>query len=396
MFRQLANTIAGGVATPASTETVLTSRPSELAEYLESCWLLRDQNLVQGLPAPAPWPAAQVPAQPNEDAIMRVSARPAQLDVPPGLPPAAGAVWPHLAYAFTLEQSRIIPVFRRLLELYVTGSIPLASWQSRNWIRAAEELFFASPRLPSVYSLESHIRPDGDARRRNAYYRLFGMDLSHGGEDGRPHGYVKSQLANREFVPVFETLLVEIWKAYSNRRNAIGPDTTDDNYIADLLRRLFDILAGQRLQGALAREEFEAVAMLSWFDLTLAFDTQVTRDLNAQASSPTERLFKIAQRAGVSVHVRTDSYFQMALPLSNILRGIESGALSGVPGAQALYLVAGPNQTDVLTLINHWSIATGRNLKDPTVRQPVGAALTTPSGAVGGNGGISRIAAVTR
>lgn len=39
---------------------------------------------------------------------------------------------------------------------------------------------------------------------------------------------------------------------------------------------------------------------------------------------------------------------------------------------------------DVLTIITHWSVATGRNVKDPTARQPLGAVLT--AAARGGDG----------
>src|SRR6266571_1684628 len=180
MFRQLANILApGGAANAASAELALTLRPSELSEYLESCWLLRDQNLFEGLPpAPVQPPGPQVPPQAAEDALLRTMARPVALDAPPALPPPTGAVWPHLGYAFMLEQTRMVSAFRRLLEMYVNGAMRIASWQTRNWIRGTEELFFASPRLPSVYLLESHLRSDSGTRRRNAYFLVVGMELS--------------------------------------------------------------------------------------------------------------------------------------------------------------------------------------------------------------------------
>jgi len=395
MFRQLADSLGpGGVANPVSAETVLTSRPSELSEFLEACWLLRDAAQFAGLPpAPVPPPGLQIPANALDDVALRTMARPVPLDAPPAVPippapaagaPPPGAVWPHLSYALMLEQTRMVVIFRRILEMYITGVLPVVSWQTRNWLRATEELFFASPRLPSVYSLESHLRMDSGARRRNSYFRLLGIDLSHGTDDGRPYPYVKPEAANRDFAAVFEVLLGEVWRAYTNRNNGIGPDTTDDLSTADLLRRLNEMLTGRRLQGALAREEFEAVALMSWLDLTLNFNTAIIGDLAAQGSSAPERLMRIAQRASVAPHARTDSYFQMAIPLSTILRGIESGAITGIPGAQSLYL--GLNQADMLTLITHWSIAAGRNIKDPAVRVSPGGAVLPAAPLPRGNG----------
>jgi len=377
MFRQLAQSLG-------SVDLVLTSRPSELSEYLEICWRLRDPRLFEGLPpAPVPQPGLQIPPTPADDWALRDMARSFPLDAPPAV--LRRAVWPHLSYALVLEQTRMVMVFRRLLEMYVGGVIPIVSWQTRNWIRATEELFFASPRLPSVYSLESHLRMDGEARRRNAYFRLLGIDLGHGTEDGRPYPYVKPEASNREFASTLENLLVEVWRAYTNRNNGIGPDTTDDAAMADLLRRLNEMLTARRLQGALAREEFEAVALMSWLHLTVNSNTMIINDLSAQSSSAADRLMKVAQRVNVPVHARSDSYFQMAVPLSNILRGIESGAISGIAGAMSLYL--GVNQVDMLTLITHWSIATGRNLKDvPAVRVSPGGAAPLPAAIPRGNG----------
>ena len=57
--------------------------------------------------------------------------------------------------------------------------------------------------------------------------------------------------------------------------------------------------------------------------------------------------------------------------MSNILIAIESGA---VPNAQSLY--NGAFAADMLEIITNWSIVTGRNVKDPTLRLPVGKVLT--------------------
>ena len=55
----------------------------------------------------------------------------------------------------------------------------------------------------------------------------------------------------------------------------------------------------RRRGGLLAREEFVYVTMLSWFHLTLETDTPDRPDLKADATSPADRLAKIAQRVGM-------------------------------------------------------------------------------------------------
>ena len=54
------------------------------------------------------------------------------------------------------------------------------------------------------------------------------MDLTHGMDDGRPYAYAKPDRSNRDFPTMLDALLGEVWRAYMNRNNAIGPDSTDD------------------------------------------------------------------------------------------------------------------------------------------------------------------------
>ena len=130
--------------------------------------------------------------------------------------------------------------------------------------------------------------------------------------------------------------------------------------------------------------------------LSLAYGTQVVADLDAQAAGVADRLKKIGERVGLPAHARSDSYFQMAVPMSNLLIAIESGVLLNNAGA----LYNGPYTPDLLDIITHWSIATGRNIKDPALRQPLGVLAAAGTGAgtlVGGNGApVNRIAVALR
>jgi hypothetical protein len=379
MFIETANAMGGNAA---AADIILTQqRPLQILDYLEGYW----QIAAPGFPVPA-------------DPAM---ARPTALD-PPGLlaPPAPGLVH-HIAYALCLENTRLADIMRRVVAEYRSGErLPPATAPTLRWLQATEEVFFTSPVPFSVRSLASSLRPDPAAIRRNAYYRLLGMDLNHGTEDGRPYQYVKADVSNRDFSVAFETLLAEAWKGYINRNNSFGENRTDDNAINELVRRLQEMLNARRQAGNLAREEFDAVATLSWFFLTIAYDTQVVRDLDATAVGVADRLRLIGERVGMAPHARADSYFQLAHPMSVILRAIEQNAILAAGGASSLY--DGFYQPWMLQIITHWSIATGRNLKDVTAAQNAGVVLqATAPGAVPAvpamNGaGSSRIAAAPR
>jgi hypothetical protein len=197
------------------------------------------------------------------------------------------------------------------------------------------------------------------------------MDLNHGTEDGRPYPYTKPPASNRDFALVFETLLREVWTGYVNRQNQGTANPTDDNAILELVRRLREMLNARRINANLAREEFDAVATLSWFFLTVAYNTAVIQNLNAAADGVADRLRMIGERVGLMPHARADSYFQLAAPMSVVLRAIE---LDAVGGAGNLYVQGGFFTALMLQIITHWSIATGRDLK----------ALPAWSGASGG------------
>jgi hypothetical protein len=73
---------------------------------------------------------------------------------------------------------------------------------------------------------------------------------------------------------VFEALLAELWRGFSNATNFDGPNTIDDNATIELVRRLHDMLLARRKATALSREEFDAIAALSWLHLTVIDNTR--------------------------------------------------------------------------------------------------------------------------
>jgi hypothetical protein len=273
--------------------------------------------------------------------------------------------WDHLIYAYLIENTCIYDIFRRVIYEYRHGErlgVPLASTQ--HWLRNTEELFFRDPAPFSIYSVSSYIRPDQGASRRNAYYRMFGMDLNHGTKDNKPYPYEKPVNANREFVRTFEEFLKEVWVAIVNIANTSGLRQTDPAKISLLARRLHDMLRTRRINGNLSQEEFWFVSMMSWFHLSLEFDSPIVVSLRAEGSNEEERLKKIANQVKSPVHAKSYYFFRLADPLSRLLTQIEIGTYNDPITVPALYTAGSTIESDINLVINYWSLATDRNMKE--------------------------------
>ena len=131
-----------------------------------------------------------------------------------------------------VENTRVYEIFRRVLEEYAYGErLGVPSDEGQRWLRTTEQLFYRDNPPFQIYTLASWIRPDIRAVRRNAYHRLFGIDLNHGTDDNRPYPYPRAAAANTEFSATFEELLREVWRAIENVRNQVGdqPDRRHDD-----------------------------------------------------------------------------------------------------------------------------------------------------------------------
>lgn len=274
--------------------------------------------------------------------------------------------WHHLIYAYMIENTRIYEIFRKVIYEFIHGEklgVPLKNTGCEHWLRTTEELFFKDPAPFLITSVSSHIRSDLGATRRNAYYRMFGMDLNHGMDDKKEYPYLKPKASNREFVNTFENLLREVWIGITNVTTT-NTNPTDDAAIANLTERLHNMLITRRETGNLSREEFYAVSTLSWFHLALEFDSPIVLACDGEAASPEERLFKIAERVNLPAHGESRSFFEIAESMSILLTLIETGSLNSTSSARVLYDSSLSSLPDLMrTMITHWSILTGREMK---------------------------------
>lgn len=359
MFRQLAFTnLPPNLQTQDrenAANALMSRHPFELAAQLEDAWNKRsltspraDLDSLLGSPHNrsnvAGFPnAALFPAPRTADTAVR---------------------WDHLIYAYMIENTRIFEVFRRVLHELLHGEkLGTPNADATAWLRTTEELFYNDVAPYRITNITSQIRADLRATRRNAYQRMFGMDLNHGADDGKPYTYIKAEAANSEFVATFEELLREVWIGMTLVNASSSPNSTDNAKIHELIRKLFNMLRSRRQNGNLSREEFAAVSAMSWFHLTVEFDSAIVKSLRAEASGTEQRLFKIAERVGLPAHGLSKNFFDVADALSRILIQIEAGDFQNVGAVPGLFTPPGGPESDMRTIITHWTAITGRDVK---------------------------------
>jgi hypothetical protein len=210
------------------------------------------------------------------------------------------------------------------------------------------------------------------------YYWMFGIDLSHARELAAVHPYARPDGANHDFIPTFEAFAGEVWRGIENAKDQIGPNATDNEAIATAARRLYDMMATRRLNSNLSREEYRAVAVMSWLHLAVMYDSPIVLALNASASSPEQRLNNIAGRVGMSAHSKAKALFDLSQPFSSLIQSIETNSFSDPANVPLLYSTGSPIATNAEIVIDQYSLATGRDLKAPAMTMTTRAATSRP------------------
>jgi hypothetical protein len=410
MFRMLARLIADPtLSNPAAVpnaETVFATHPIQLSRWLEEVWagggianwpaFGTTPNVALGDPAVVV--RLQLPNGLRDDGLRSGIASPPGGPVTPPIfepPPALGVgmvlPWDHLVYAYLLESTGIVEILAEVLRRFLVGeTLDAPSIDTLVWIRATEELFFRDPPLFHIGGLTSQLRPDARTNRRNAYWRMFGTDLPHplpgAAADAQPWKRDAGAVANTRFLELWTELLRQVWMGIENDRNQVGANPTDPSYLAYLCQTLGEMLRLRRRGGMLAREEYRAVTMLSWFHLTVETDTPVVVDLRARAGgvgNPADRLAAIGQRVGITPPRQARELFELADLISPVLWFIELDQFSTPANAETLFRIFSVANPEVartmLRIIDLWQSATGERLKDLAVRVSQVAAARTPA-----------------
>ncbi|NAZ87308.1 hypothetical protein [Kineococcus indalonis] len=389
MFLSLAKLFADAGGTR---EQALLVHPLQLSRWLDEAWtgarlvpelpvgttstkapFLGDDAIIGalGLPQQPPPPVLLAPSGitvPDQDSWSPVTG-------PPGTG-GIGLFWHHLVYAYLVESTGAVEIFSEVLRRLLAGeTLGTLSADGARWLRSTEELFFRDPPLFSITGTVSEVRPSARTNRRNAYWRMFGLDLPHplpaaatgAAADWKAHVGLG---ANTDFRAKWSELLRQTWHGLENSANTSGSNPTDPSYISFLCTALKDMLNNRRRGGLLAREEFVHVTVLSWFHLTLQEDTAIVRDLKAEATSPADRLALIAQRVGMAPAARSRELLELAEPMSSVLRAVELGMFDDPVAASALYDDGDTLGVEMRDLVNLWQSATGDRVKDRPTGTP--------------------------
>jgi hypothetical protein len=401
MYRYLANRFS-----PPS--QLFLVHPIQLSRFLETAWsTATNVPVLDGIAKARQLGSATV----IEDFAMPSNLRLADFD--PGIDPTdpnkytppdrntAPLLWDHMVYAYLIESTGIYEIIAAILSRIARGeTLGKLSPETLQWARATEELLFRDPSLFSIWGIESRVRPDIRIARRNAYWRMFGLDLPHplppssaaAGNAQPPWKLDIGNGANTSFVARWNELLTQIWTGYENKVNQVGTNATDAEYVALLCLAIDDMLGNRRQGGLLAREELSHVAAMSWCHLTVETDTPLVEDLQATATSPAERLAKLGERVGMAPAPRSRELFDLSLPMSALLWAIELGTFNPGHAPESLYLpdtIGGPPtklNIEVNRIIDLWQSATGTRIKVPgaatygaPATRPPAQPLRTPS-----------------
>jgi hypothetical protein len=344
-------------------DAVLQADPLDLVLHMAQVW-----DSFAGPPAPSPLgPTARRTLADTNGQFRQFS------------PPPGNRAWDHLGYSYVLENSRAVQIIKRVVRAFrLSEAIGIATGPTLKWLDVTEAMLFTASNPFAAWLSTTPLGLDSESVRRNAYWRLFGLDLAFGTDDNRPPDYEKAAAANTTFVGIFEELLFELWQAMTNVRNIAGVNTGDDDRIFRLAEALAYMLRSRRqgeLQATnLAREELAAATVLGWIDLTLSADTPVIVDTGSVGSNPANRLANLGAKVGLLAHSKSSALFSMAAELSKMLRVIEAGIVSDPQYSWVFYreqpvgpippgYTGKPIGEETRRVITEWSAATGRDLK---------------------------------
>lgn len=284
----------------------------------------------------------------------------------------------HLMYAYMVENSKIYQVFEKIIAKYQLGedlTIPYNSNDklSRVWIENTHLLFFSNA-PQAIWNENSNLGNNFEAMRRNAYFRLFGMDLNHGiGENGTASvQYQRANHFNADFIMQLESFLKLCWQMMINFSNTSNINTTDLIALQEQANSLKNLLLSRRTTERslddytllnLSKVEFHSVIMAEWFNHAISYNSPIVREMGAEGVTASERLNRLAQRVGYTSHSKTANFLDLAPLLATLLRLLELDEVDN----NYLTAIANPSTRPyalITSILYNYQIATGKDLKN--------------------------------
>jgi hypothetical protein len=304
---------------------------------------------------------------------------------------AGSVLWDHLIYAYTTESTQLLRIFQKLIENYARGDFEInLTTDALQWLHNSEVLWFANTPVLSSFNVNSNLRPDAGATRRNAYYRMFGFTLpGDTSANGTPYPFYQSKSSHLNYRRTFERFAEEVWIGIENEVNFTGKRPIDDAAIAFSAFEMQKNFLSQRNNGDVSKLEHYFVSMLSWFHLTLEYNSPIIAAFGINEQSPAQRLFALANIVGVPANGLSENLFRLADNMSLLLTLIETGVFNDEANVKELYTGSTPLVNMLKQIIFNYSQVTGRDLKVRAVKTADSMPLQKGSGILSGNGKIA-------
>jgi hypothetical protein len=234
---------------------------------------------------------------------------------------------PGAIYAALWERTGAFDVLRDAVESVLgspdVGGLGLLGLQQAEMTAS---LLLRDPPAGTALAVTTSSRPDADAIRHSLYQRLFGPLV----------GPVDAQEpADEEFPRSLNDLLQLGLAGAANRLNIAGANPTQLATVAQGARRIRRQLELTRPAGMLmSREEFAAVALAGWVELTFDDNSPLLMDLGATGNTPAQRIQRLASATGQdydAVDPLVADLIDAARPASNLVRSIELGTFEAAP-----------------------------------------------------------------
>jgi hypothetical protein len=262
----------------------------------------------------------------------------------------------NLIYAYFLESTGLVEVFRKLFTSFLTSDdvLKLNRQDDSDLIETLKEIM----NLTFAKSASS-ITPDLEELRLNAYWRLFGYTIKGKENFPRARGY------NAEFNKTFESIMVNIFQLILDRGitiekmgnpNALATDL--DSLQKQLNTRTYNTIEDISQQYA---EVFYALVLL------LGNNKLMNERLNVRSEDPARRLIELGQNFKVAVAKETSYLFLLASRMNIFLRKIEE-VKDWTPQKARELVETADNEVFFKEIQSAWAMVTGTNFLEVALR----------------------------
>ena len=223
--------------------------------------------------------------------------------------------WDHLIYAYMIENTRVYEIFRRVV-VRVRARREARHADRR---RRRADAGCARPRSCSIKDgapFLDHVgreppapRPRGN--RRNAYQRMFDMELNHGTRRRQALSVRQGRRRQQRLRRHLRGAPARGLDRHDLRHRDQPAATRPIRRRSQTSRASCTTCCGRAARTATCRaRSSRSSAAMSWFHLTLRIrTTPIVRSLRADATGTEQRLFKIAERVGLPAHGLSKHFF---------------------------------------------------------------------------------------